>query len=164
MSNPCHMSFRRGLALICISGLAASTAIAPAASKGACNEKAIRNLFREFIHAYNSGDLATLDTLFPSQENFGLYRAFPERDGPSAQDRSTLMSYFEERHAKGDELEIESVSVSSERSPDGSCGIGYVLKRKSDDVLPWGDGTFSGKGGIKPKKKHIWAINMSWGP
>ena len=136
---------------------------APAAGEG-CDRRVVRIVVRDFIDAYNRGDIAVLDRMFPSQEEFGQYRAWPEREWPESDDRATLMDYFEKRHEYGDRLKIEELNLSSRRSPDGSCGMGYVFRRVSDDPLPWGDGRFSGKGGVLPVKGQVFSINMSWGP
>ncbi|MDP9068374.1 MAG: hypothetical protein M3N53_08545 [Actinomycetota bacterium] len=75
------------------------------------------------------------------------------------------MAYFRERIDHNDVLEIRRFRASSERSPDGSCGISFELERTSNDPLPWGNGTFTGKGGVKPENnRYMWAINMGWSP
>ena len=159
------MVFRHAIALICAAILLGSAGVVPGSAEESCTPTTSRRLFRQFIVAYNEGNLKRLDFIFPSQRDFGMYRVSPERTGPTAEDRSSLKAYLRERIAHNDALEIRRFRASSERSPDGSCGISFVLERTSDDPLPWGNGTFTGKGGIKPENdRYMWAINMGWLP
>lgn len=150
--------------LLSILIVAAPQPLGARTAEGSCDRRAVRTVVRDFIEAYNRGDIALLDRMFPPQEDFGQYRAWPEREWPESNDRATLMAYFETRHEYGDRVKIEELNVSSRRSPDRSCGIGYVFSRVSDDPLPWGDGRFRGKGGVLPAKGQLFSINMAWGP
>lgn len=151
------------LSLICAAALAGSVAVVPGSADEVCRPRESRRLFRDFVAAYNRGDLSRLDFIFRTGRDFATYRVFPER--PMGQDRSNLMAYFQERIEYNDVLEIQGFKAGSERSPDGSCGISFRLERESDDPWPWGSGTFSGKGGMRPEKsRYMWAINMSWSP
>ncbi len=162
MSN-FSMRFRAVLLSVLIVVVAAPQPIGARGSEARCDRRLVRALVRDFIDAYNEGDIDRLDKMFPPQEEFGLYRAWPEREWPESDDRATLMNYFQKRHEYEDRLKIERLNLSSRPSPDGSCGMSYVFGRVSDDPLPWGDGRFSGQGGVLPAKGQLFFINMSWG-
>lgn len=159
------MFLRHAIALICAAALLGSVSAVPSAAEEGCTPSKSRRLFRQFVVAYNEGDIKRLNFIFPPEQDFAMYRVFPERTDPRAQDRSSLMAYFKERINHNDALEIRRFKAGSERSPDGSCGISFTLERTSDDLLPWGNGTFTGKGGVKPENsRYMWALNMSWSP
>jgi len=70
-----------------------------------CDVATLGRSLRAFVRAYNSGDLPVLDRLF-SKDRFRWYSSA----GPGirrlrqAEERETLMSYFKERHERGDSL------------------------------------------------------------
>lgn len=158
------MFLRNLIALICAATLLGSVAVVPGSAEEGCTPSKSRRLFRQFVVAYNKGDIKRLNFIFPPEQDFAMYRVFPERTEPNS-GRSGLMDYFRDRHSKGDHLKLRKFTAGSERSPDGSCGISFTLERTSGDVLPWANATFLGKGGVKPENsRYMWAVNMSWSP
>jgi hypothetical protein len=114
-----------------------------------CSRAHARQLIVDFIDAYNEGQFRRLDRFFAEQPEFAWYRLFPERDQPFAEDRSTLIPYFRERHELGDRFELVTLRLNRERGsvPHNAWGFGFEVRRTSSDTLPWGDATFRGKGG-----------------
>jgi hypothetical protein len=70
-----------------------------------CDVAALDWSLREFVRAYNSGDLAALDRLF-SKDRFGWYSSSGAgvRRLDQAEARETLLSYFGQRHRHGDQF------------------------------------------------------------
>ena len=113
-----------------------------------CDRAHAKKQVKRFVEAYNRGSFGELDQLFAPEPAFAQYRMWPERDFPAAADRSRLISYFRERHSLGDRIELVALHSSEQRGADGLWGFSWELRRSSDDVVPFGDGTFHGKGGI----------------
>lgn len=76
----------------------------------ACDPAAVRALVTEFVAAYNSGDIARLDSMFAQPPIFQWFSASRagERFDPEAQNRDTLASYFTERHAVGERMRLKT--------------------------------------------------------
>lgn len=128
-----------------------------------CSRRHARHVVFRFIDAYNEGKFRTLDRLFAEEPDFAFYRLAPEREWPSSEDRSELIAYFRERHELEDVLEITDFHMNKERGsgPPNIWGFGYEIERTSSDLMPWGDGTISGKGAVDCT---IIAWNASWSP
>lgn len=126
-----------------------------------CSRAHARQLVHDFIDAYNEGNLGRLDAIIATEPDFGFFRVSPERDSRFAEDRSTLIPYFRERHDLDDQLELVDFRLNSKRgsSPSNIWGFGLKIRRTSDDILPWGNATFVGKGAADCT---IVAWNIHW--
>ncbi|MFN2588559.1 MAG: hypothetical protein ABR613_10650 [Actinomycetota bacterium] len=79
----------------------------------------VRDLVHDFVRAYNRGDLARLDEIFPQEPGFEGYYAEPERQWEEGEDRSTLIDYFERRHALDDRLDLRVLRIQKKREQRG---------------------------------------------
>ena len=154
-----------GVTRVLLVGLLALGSFAVESSAGSekkCSRRHARQLVYDFIDSYNHGDLQRLDRIFAKEPDFAFYRLFPERQWPSSDDRDELIPYFRERHGHNDHLELIDFYMSKTRggSP-RAWGFTYTIERTSDDLLPWGDGTLSGKGAANCT---ILVWNASWSP
>ena len=72
-----------------------------------CDVAALRATLAAFVRAYNRGDLPQLDRLF-ARERFRWYSSHSPgvRLLGNATNRGTLISYFRERHRRGDRLRL----------------------------------------------------------
>ncbi len=156
-------ALRTVLVLLLTASLVASLDASAANKEKWCSRRHARAVVHDFIDAYNKGDFRTLDRLFAKEPDFAFYRLFPERQGPASEDRAALISYFRDRHELGDVFDLTSFRMGKERgsSPSNIWGFNYQIRRTSSDLMPWGDGTISGKGAVDCT---ITAWNASWSP
>jgi hypothetical protein len=110
-----------------------------------------------FIEAFNKGDIARLDQLFP---DFVLYATDAPGEFSSAQprSRSDLIAYFTQRHQVHERLKLEAFGF--HLSSTGGGGFEFEVLRSADDGLaptPYG-----GKGGVScrttPHTLYLWAM------
>jgi hypothetical protein len=126
-----------GLAVVSCSGGGSPSPITPAptstppASALVCtSEAALAGRISEFLYAYNAGASGTADQFVAPARDFQWYSEPPNRLHAAAYDRSTLAAYLAQRHADGDHLTLESVSLSGD--PVGGVGnFGFVVVRGS---------------------------------
>ena len=104
--------------------------------------RSVRALVREFVAAYNAGDLARLDATIAPEEDFEWYFVDGERF-LDAHERSTLLPYFAQRHALGDRLRLIEVGVGREIGWHGGYDLSVRLRRSSAD--DGARGTWHGK-------------------
>lgn len=103
-----------GLAFVLMGPLAACTSpggddvpspSAPAAptpgeaSRACQDEKAMSEVVRTFLAAYNAGEAGLADRFFAPAGTFQWYSEHRRRQSPDAYDRSTLERYLQKRHA-----------------------------------------------------------------
>lgn len=105
-----------------------------------CTADEVESLVRRFIDAFNSGDLSALHALFAREPEFEWYStdAPGERFTPAANDRPSLVPYFRDRHAAGEQLSLRSFRFNG-NSGGGSRTYGnfeYGLTRSADDLEP----------------------------
>lgn len=151
--------FRIGLAISVSLSLAIGAA-SPSHSSGCSIRDARRLIEGTFVDAYNNGRLAELDRLFARGDRFSSYRVQPiERVAGPDEDRSTLIDYFAERHSYRDEIQITDLDITKYRNRPG-YGFSLVLRRSSEQVMPFADGVFAGKGGMSSCEIATW--NMGW--
>lgn len=94
------------------------------------SEAALAVRISEFLNAYNTGMSGLADKFFAPAPDFQWYSEPPNRLHDAAYDRSTLAAYLAQRHAEGDHLTLESVSLSGD--PVGGVGnFGFVVVRGS---------------------------------
>ncbi|MDQ3957392.1 MAG: nuclear transport factor 2 family protein [Actinomycetota bacterium] len=103
----------------------------------------VSQLVEDFVRAYNRGDFSRLDQVFAPEPEFEWYMVQGERVG-TAQDRSTLLPYFAQRHLAGDRIRLLSVRVKDEPSWHGGYDFGFELRRWSND--PSAQRRYHGKG------------------
>jgi ketosteroid isomerase-like protein len=138
----------------CLAGAIASVVfvlatLVPAHGAGAgsshlCGRREVARLVKEFVSAYNAGDLERLDGTFSQEPDFLGYYVVPERHHDKGEDRSTLVPYFERRHELGDRFRLETYWSEAERESDGSISFFVKVVRTSDERRA--EGIYSGKG------------------
>jgi hypothetical protein len=105
-----------------------------------CTADEVETLVRRFIDTFNSGDLSALDVLFAREPEFEWYStdAPGERFTPAAKDRASLVPYFRDRHAAGEQLTLRSFRFNG-NSGSGTRTYGnfeYGLTRSASDLEP----------------------------
>jgi hypothetical protein len=126
-----------------LASIAAATVLA-----SSCTAGDTRTTFERFVAAYNAGDTVTLDSLFAQEPDFQWYSSNPPglRFGAAAFRRSTLMSYFRSRHARGDRLRVISFRFNSVSG--GFGHFAYVLERRARDFRGGRKFRLPGKGAM----------------
>jgi hypothetical protein len=120
---------------------------APAAEQPVlCTADEVETVARRFISSFNAGALGELDDLFAQEPEFEWYStdAPGERFTPAANDRASLVSYFRDRHAVSERLELGSFTFNG--NTQGSRAYGnfqYTLTRRAEDLSPT---PYGGKG------------------
>lgn len=100
---------------------------------------------RDFVEAYNDGDLDRLDRLFSPEPDFEWYTVSRgAREEITAYDREALSPYFARRHRAGDQLKLLHLDVKEERGWHGGFDFSFRLARSSDERRA--DGRYHGKG------------------
>ena len=110
-----------------------------------CTPYETRATFDGFVRAFNLGEAAALDRLVASPHSFVWFSvsgAGP-RLGNRSRDRSTLLRYFETRHALRDRL--VDISFSGGGNSNGYGHFTFRLTRSADDELP---SRYEGKGAV----------------
>jgi hypothetical protein len=141
-----------------LAGCAPSPGTASSVADGpACTESSTREVVDSFIDAFNKGDIARLDQLFP---DFVLYATDAPGEFSSAEPRSRtdLIAYFTQRHQVRERLKLEAFGF--HLSSTGGGGFEFEVLRSADDGLaptPYG-----GKGGVScrttPHTLFLWAM------
>ncbi len=94
------------------------------------SEAALAGRISEFLDAYNAGKSGIADQFFAPAPDFQWYSEPPNRLHDAAYDRSTLGADLAQRHAEGDHLTLERVSLSGD--PVGGIGnFGFLVVRGS---------------------------------
>jgi hypothetical protein len=111
----------------------------PAEQPVACTGPEVEQLTNRFIGAFNAGDLEALDNIFAHEPDFEWYSTLApgERLTPLANDRASLIPYFRDRHALGEQLVLRSFTFNG--NDPGSRPYGnfvYRLTRSADDLAP----------------------------
>ncbi len=105
-------------------------ATASSADPVCTSESALALRISEFLDAYNAGKSGLADQFFAPTPDFQWYSEPPNRLHDAAYDRSTLNAYLARRHADGDHLTLQRVSLSG--GPVGGIGnFGFVVVRGS---------------------------------
>lgn len=94
------------------------------------SEAALTGRISEFLNAYNAGQPGVTEQFFAPAPAFQWYSEPPNRLHDAAYDRSSLAAYLAQRHADGDHLTLESVSLSGD-PVDGIGNSGFVVVRGS---------------------------------
>jgi len=108
-----------------------------------------------FIAAFNSGDIARLNQLFP---DFVLYETDGEFSSPEPRSRSDLIAYFTQRHQLHERLKLESFGF--RLSSTGSGDFEFEVTRSADGLGP---SPYGGKGSVlcrtAPHTLSLWAMD-----
>ncbi|MFN2587767.1 MAG: nuclear transport factor 2 family protein [Actinomycetota bacterium] len=122
---------------------APSRSIASVASTTTSEDAA--RVIRDFVGAYNDGDIDRLDELFAPEPDFEWYTVSRgAREEITAYDRGALPPYFSRRHRAGDHLKLLDLVVSEERGWHGGFDFSFRLVRSSDQRRA--EGWYHGKG------------------
>lgn len=100
---------------------------------------------RDFVRAYNDGDLVRLEQAFSPEPEFEWYTVSRGvRQEVTAYDRATLRPYFARRHEAGDRLSLLELDVRDERGWHGGFDFTFRLVRSSAQHRA--EGRYHGKG------------------
>jgi hypothetical protein len=103
----------------------------------------VRSLVREFVDAYNAGDVERLDALVAKEDDFQWYFVQGERQR-DAHERTTLPAYFAQRHVMDDRLRLVELGVRRDAGWHGGYDFAMRLRRWSQDDAA--RGMWHGKG------------------
>jgi hypothetical protein len=137
-----------------------------------CSPRQVAELIARFFAAFNEGDARMLDGLFeartvPTGEPFRWYSV--TESGVRHRvvfDRRALLGYFAERHRHRERLRLLNVDMPGTFA---RLGIGVVLIREADDLVPGLGGRFriaEAKGSIDCRRQriHVWSMGMDMAP
>lgn len=133
--------------------------IAPSSAAGPrCSRSEVLDLVRDFVDAYNRGDVSYLDQIWAQEPDFFWYfdAADPTRRAGLSEQRATLPTHFLRRSLLGDQLRLQRVSVSWERGWHGAWDVTFDLRRTSDDAAS--EGRHHGKGAATCQRLHAWTM------
>ena len=152
----------RKLVLLVVLGVVAA-ALPPAGLAGAalepkCSRSEVRDLVRDFVDAYNRGDVDRLEQMWAQEPDFFWYFVQDDasRRGALSERRETLILYFVERSMYADHLRLRDLSIRWERGWHGAWDIAFKVTRTSDD--PNAAGRYHGKGMATCQRLHAWAM------
>jgi hypothetical protein len=117
-----------------------------------CTVAEVHQLVARFIRAFNAGASGQLGTLWAKDDHdgdagtpsFQWYSTGKPgaRLGREAEDRSTLIRYFQVRHRRGERLGLVSMSLGG--NANGYFHFGFRIRRQARDMRR--PGVFEGKG------------------
>lgn len=135
-------------ALTCLAVLSAAPSAGGSSlgdrSDADCSRAETIRVIRTFLRAYNSGDISEIDRNWSEEPDFQWYFVNDERE-EDAEDRITLRSYFVERIALDDHIQLRSLSVNR-----NGMDFSFTLSRTTDDSRKGAGGLFHGKGQTRP--------------
>lgn len=138
---------------------AAASPLPVRADPSKCSRVDARALVKNFISAYDRGDLLHLDGMWAKGSEFKWYSVGPTAERPDSRDRSTLISYFAQRHDYGDDLRLIDLRIARKRGWHGGWDFSYELFRATDDPILIREGYFNGKGAAtKACLLFVWAM------
>jgi hypothetical protein len=139
---------------------ASSPIPAPPGRSANCTATEVRALVDQFVRAFNAGDQATLQRLWArAGHGFAWYStdAPGRRISPAAEARSTLGSYFAERHAHQEALRLTSFQFNGNTA--GYGNFQYNLIRQANDLAAT---AYVGKGAAvcdtTPRTLGVWSM------
>lgn len=121
-----------------------AASLVPEPGEEQCSREGVRNVVDQFVHAYNDGRLDQLDEIWSEEPDFLGYWAVPERTHDDGENRSNLISYFEDRHSRDDRLVLKRFFVQEEREQNGSFDFFFEVVRHSEQRVV--RGRYPGKG------------------
>jgi hypothetical protein len=144
-----HRLLAIGLVVVGLGGAGASlvSAASVAAPTPGCSPAQTRASITRFVTAFNAGNRKALQAAWAGKLSFKWYGVTTEpglRSMEAAAQRSTLMSYFGQRHAAHERLQLTKVKVNGVSA--GAYGnFEFELLRSADD-LAGGPQLYRGKG------------------
>lgn len=101
-----------------------------------CSLGEARLLVLNFVRAFNAGNRRQLDRIFAREPAFQWYSTGKpgQRLGREAENRSTLIRYFELRHRMRERLEL--LSFIGGQTPGGEFGFSFHILRQARDLHP----------------------------
>lgn len=140
--------------------LVGTMAVPSGAGPPACSRSEVRDLVRDFVDAYNRGDVAYLEQIWAQEPDFFWYfdAADPSRRAGLSEQRATLGPHFMRRNLVGDHIRLHRLSVAWERGWHGAWDVTFELSRTSDDVAA--EGRHHGKGAATCQRLHAWAMGQ----
>ena len=111
-----------------------------------CTSELVQGLVEQFTAAFNAGDGVVLDRIWAAQgQGFDWYSTDPpgQRTGATAQDRSTLMTYFAKRHADQEVLRLTDFQFNGISA--AYANFQYHLVRQAAELPPT---PYVGKGAV----------------
>ncbi|HEV2012496.1 MAG TPA: hypothetical protein VGR77_01215 [Candidatus Dormibacteraeota bacterium] len=152
-------------ALLVLAGCGSSEPGTASSTAGVCNSGPVHELVTSFINAFNAGDTVELDRLVAGdQQGFLWYStdAPGQRFDPSARVRTSLITYFEQRHRQRERLELRSFTFNGNSAGNFGHGIGnfeFELIRSADGLGPT---PYGGKGAAScyqvPARLMLWGM------
>jgi len=133
-----------GIALVLLTVPPSSSADS---STPGCSPAQTRAVIARFVTAFNAGNRKAINESWVNTLSFKWYGVTSPpglRPWPAAAQRSTLLSYFAERHAAHERLRLTKVKVNSVTAGAYS-NFEFELMRSADD-LPGGPQLYRGKG------------------
>ncbi|HEX2295515.1 MAG TPA: hypothetical protein VHN37_09430, partial [Actinomycetota bacterium] len=98
-----------------------------------CGRAEARAIVREFVEAFNRGDVDYLDRIWAPEPDFFWF--FDQGDhlrrSELSEDRTTLAHYFRQRALLGDQLHLRSLSARWQRGWHAAFGVAFELHRVS---------------------------------
>ncbi len=124
-----------------------------------CDRRAARNVFLDFVRAYNQGATAVLDQIWAREPAFRWYSVGGTAERLDHENRGTLIAYFHQRHEQDDRFRDVELKVSRTRGWHGGWDLVYRLRRTSDDPIFIRSGDFEGKGAISRRcRLFVWSM------
>ena len=128
-----------------------------------CSADEVETLVERFVGAFNAGDAGELDRIFAREPDVEWYSTGGpgERLDPVARDRPSLVPYFRDRHALGEQLTLRSFMFNGDTTGARTYGnFVYTLTRGADDLAPT---PYRGKGAAlcypnRPDTIFVWSM------
>jgi hypothetical protein len=141
-------------------------AVRAAEQPGLCTADEVEALVGRFLKAFDARDLVALDDLFAQEPDFEWYSTDGpgERLLPQASDRPSLVPYFRDRHALGEQLILRSFRFNGNTTGSRTYGnFEYALTRSADDLEPT---PYYGKGAAlcyraRPDEIFVWSMGRA---
>jgi hypothetical protein len=125
-----------------------------------CEPGSAADTVQLFVESFNAGETGELDRLVAGPKTFLWYSTDEpgQRWDPQARDRSSLMSYFANRHAHDERLELTRFQFNGNWGGYGNFEFDAV--RSADDGLP--STPYQGKGALDcattPQTVAVWSM------
>jgi hypothetical protein len=132
--------------VVALASMPPSGASAARATLG-CSPAQTRAVITRFVTAFNAGNRKALNEIWVNKLSFKWYGVTSPpglRPFAAATERSTLLSYFAQRHAAHERLQLTKVKVNGVTAR-AYRNFEFDLLRSADD-LPYGPALYRGKG------------------
>ncbi|SRR6266516_4535271 len=142
--------------LVLVGGQASGAARGPGTKFAPCGPPQGALQVIRFLRAFNAGDTSALDRLVARPDWFKSYFVGGQpgaRTDLNGMDRTTLLPYFAERHAAGEQLALVSAHFGAKRDHNGFLGFYFTLVRTANDLSQ--PVLYDGKGALACLAKGI---------